>query len=1086
MSEQAQAPQSARQLSARNHQENALRWVIPTGIFGVVLVILFYAGLYLRTGVWQMAGVMVAGGVSLGCLGYGYRLYRRREFDRSSYWVLSSMMSFMAVGELLSAGTTLYRLVFGSAILVLGGDLLLPGRWRIWGGLTIGFIGYIALVNVWQPFERFSSYTTGSINLAGLVLVALAIIAILLRVVFFALHAATLRNRLRIAFMVVALIPGLVIVGVSIYSGVQSAEQQVGEQLMAAAIYREELITRWVDELAVDIMIEARRDVTNTQRLLTPGTAATMRAAATRVQRQYFAESLTLRESFGVLLLLDASGQVVVATDPGAVGTTYFHIANLPRTEEAAVYVIEYSSSLRETAIGAAYPIFAADGRQLLGYMVGETPLYYLMEWMSLEAGMGQTGESYLVNASSYLLLTPLRSGVQIPTVTTEGVRLARQDRSYGLAQYLNYDREPVIGAYRWLPRLEVVLLAEAQLSEAYQAIIFTTLTNLGVMLGSVLLAWLAATMVTRSIADPMAQFAETALQIAQGDLTRVVDAERDDEIGTLARAFNQMTGQLRAVIDGLEARVAERTADLERRSAQLEASARVSRQAASIRDVDELLNVTVRQISEQFGFYHAGLFLVDEPRKYAVLRAASSAGGQAMLARGHRLQVGQVGIVGDVAATGRARIALDVGEDAHFFNNPDLPETHSEMGLPLQVRDEVIGVLDVQSTEREAFSQADVTYLQTMADQVALAIDNARLLAETERRLQEISHLLRAQSREGWQQMVQERPTWGYVYDGGKVRPQDPESLTAFNPQLEVPLHGRGEVIGALKVALPERVPSADEVDLATAIVEQAGQALESARLFSETQTALEEVGVLYRGSQAIGAAGSPDEVLMAFVNYLVAPAIDRCVLALIEPDSPEDALMVRVEAAWDRVAQESLAVGNRWNARQMPIIAQLRDQPLAITDVTTASQLDAVTRHTFTQILHIRAVLAVPLLAAGQLLGWLLVETQDQPYEFGEREIRLYRSLADQAAVVLRSLRLLDEATQRAAREQRIAEITAQVRASTDINTILRTSIRELGRVLAASVGEIRLDLGETPRLPQTGPLDAVETSAGGEVRG
>ena len=203
-----------------------------------------------------------------------------------------------------------------------------------------------------------------------------------------------------------------------------------------------------------------------------------------------------------------------------------------------------------------------------------------------------------------------------------------------------------------------------------------------------------------------------------------------------------------------------------------MEASAQVARQAAAIRDVKELVNATVHLISEEFGFYHAGLFLLDETKTYAVLKAASSEGGQRMLARSHQLKVGEEGIVGYVAATGRSRIALDVGEDAVFFNNPDLPLTRSEIALPLKIRGEVIGVLDVQSTEAGAFSENDAAILQTMADQVALAIENARLVEQTQANVHELNILLGQYSREEWRRLTRERPTWGYAYDGIEVLP--------------------------------------------------------------------------------------------------------------------------------------------------------------------------------------------------------------------------------------------------------------------------------------------------------------------------
>lgn len=202
-------------------------------------------------------------------------------------------------------------------------------------------------------------------------------------------------------------------------------------------------------------------------------------------------------------------------------------------------------------------------------------------------------------------------------------------------------------------------------------------------------------------------------------------------------------------------------------------------------------------------------------------------------------MKVGEVGIVGYVAGSGQPRVALDVGEDAVFFDNPDLPLTRSEMALPLKVRDHLIGVLDVQSTEAAAFTDEDVAILQTMADQVALAIENARLLEEAEERLQEVDLLLGRQGREGWARLAAEQPRWGYTYDGVEVVPRHTARVAdgEAEPQLTVPLQVRGEVFGHLALALPDQSLTPDAAALAQAIANQASMALENARLYQDTQ---------------------------------------------------------------------------------------------------------------------------------------------------------------------------------------------------------------------------------------------------------
>jgi PAS domain S-box-containing protein len=168
----------------------------------------------------------------------------------------------------------------------------------------------------------------------------------------------------------------------------------------------------------------------------------------------------------------------------------------------------------------------------------------------------------------------------------------------------------------------------------------------------------------------------------------------------------------------------------LQRRNMHLLASSEVARAATQIHDSQEVLTRCVDLIQTHFGFYYAAIFLIDEAGEWAVLRAATGEAGQKLLDNKHKLSVGSQSMVGWVTANNAARIALDVGEEAIRFDNPVLPKTRSEMALPLRVRNDVIGALDVQSTLLNAFSEEDVQTVQMMADQVAIAIDNARMFA--------------------------------------------------------------------------------------------------------------------------------------------------------------------------------------------------------------------------------------------------------------------------------------------------------------------------------------------------------------------
>jgi GAF domain-containing protein len=379
--------------------------------------------------------------------------------------------------------------------------------------------------------------------------------------------------------------------------------------------------------------------------------------------------------------------------------------------------------------------------------------------------------------------------------------------------------------------------IAETRLATRRVLIVVPTMT-----VAVILAAVGAAVVALRAVVTGVRLLSDSAGQLAAGRLETRAPEQGLEEFRFLARTFNNMAAELQQLYTGLERLVAQRTADLARRTAQLEAAATVARGAAEIRDMDTLLNETVRLISDRFGFYHAGIFLVDEAGEYAVLRAASSEGGQRMLARGHRLAVGKVGIVGYVAGTGKPRIALDVGADAVFFDNPDLPLTRSEMALPLRVGERVIGVLDVQSVEPAAFTDEDVSVLQTLADQVALAIENARLLEESRRALEELERLYGGRAREAWQVWAALRPA-AYRYTGVDVEPLPaPVPLTGEGDgrQLAVPIRLWGQAIGTVLLKRTEEQPpwSPEERRLAEEMGEQIALALENARLIAETES--------------------------------------------------------------------------------------------------------------------------------------------------------------------------------------------------------------------------------------------------------
>ncbi len=430
--------------------------------------------------------------------------------------------------------------------------------------------------------------------------------------------------------------------------------------------------------------------------------------------------------------------------------------------------------------------------------------------------------------------------------------------------------------------------ISAKSLVDAERNVLFTTIIFLALALPVFAgVGWLLG----RRFARPIVQLNEGVNRITSGELNYVVKVKSGDEVEALANSFNVMTGKLNELVNNLESIVDERTNNLIAKTSELEEASRkmqnrasqltavsvVARSVTTMRDVNQLLPSVAEIINKQFGFYHVGIFLNDQVNQYTVLRAANSDGGKKMLSQGHRLRIGQVGIVGNVASTGKPRIALDTGEDAVFFNNPNLPETKSEMALPLKVGDQIIGVLDVQSTESAAFKSEDVEILSILADQVSIAIDNARLFEEAQKSTADAQSALRQYTRADWTTLQKTRKNPGYRYTFKGVEPLernargDEQVSVSEKSLVRIPITIHDEQIGSLGLALPpSKVLSEDEMDIAKAIAERVALSVENARLFEETSSRAEREKTVAQISNKIRSTNDPELMIQTALQEL------------------------------------------------------------------------------------------------------------------------------------------------------------------------------------------------------------------------
>jgi signal transduction histidine kinase/DNA-binding response OmpR family regulator len=716
------------------------------------------------------------------------------------------------------------------------------------------------------------------------------------------------------------------------------------------------------------------------------------------------------------------------------------------------------------------------------------------------------------------------------------------------------------------------------------------------------------------------------------------------------AAALQQSNRELTSIGTSLEERITERTA-------QLTVSAEVARAVSSILDPDELLRRVTLLIVERFNLYYAAAFLVDDDAEFAVLREATGKAGRVLKDRGHKLEITGPSMVGMAIATHRPRIVQDVDAETLRFANPLLTETKSEVALPLIIGDQAIGALDVQSTRAAAFDESTVLVLQGLADQIAIAINNARqyqlaqsearqatvlyeasrlgsfmgedligiahklfdsiagvasfdswlaatydaetdrmniiaishlglpngevpleqvrqlsenandpltlairsrqpvvitdpendprvahvpfalrkelhivcvpamlgsrvtgvislrrvsgetkisareiqlteavaaqfavaienrrLLEQSQKSVEEMNRLMRLYMHEGWSNFSQSRGTDRLRQE--YLRPDapllKPEVLDQIDEAVShatatsnvkpinvdghsvvsVPIELRGEVFGALTMQdTSDRQWTDDELATLQAVAAQVAQSLESARLLQESEVSLQETMGLYQASRGIAAAQTPAEVLQSISDSIITPEIDRIVMALILPDSPKDNLTAEVAAAWERGVETPTVIGDHWAAAQIPLISPQLIEPIVANDVATAANLDPISRHIFANVSKVKSMAVLPLQAGGGLLGWLMIETLRQNYNFGEAEIRRYRTLAGQAAVALENRRLFQDVQERVNQLTILTRIGRRLASTLDLDEILSSVIEESFNATDATHGGIFL---------------------------
>lgn len=546
------------------------------------------------------------------------------------------------------------------------------------------------------------------------------------------LQSMSLQTRLLVTSILLVLIPALITTTISTYISSQGLTNGAYEQLESVATLKENQIRTWLNTLqtSLDLIFVNQQSIQLVTTVVDQAEEGDTEAFLDKSKLRFDLERYTgLSGYFTEIFIMNTDGVVLLSTIEDQEGKIFSN-QNFFTEGIKGPYVNPpvYEPAFSNYSIIISQPLVVRNGRTI-GVLAGRVNLSTLNSIMSERAGLGETGETYLVNAN-FAALTNLRFQETIlgkTYIQTDGAAQAIQTQSNGREIYNDYRNTSVLGVYHWIPELKSAVLAEQDESEALQSSSELFRANLIVALLTIIIASVVAFIITRQISTPITKLANAADNISHGNLDIEVNVNRGDEIGVLATSFNLMTSRLRDMVLTLEQRVTDRTKALS-------IATEVSRRLSTILDEKQLVTEVVEQVQTAYNYYHGQIYLLDESGKTLVLAGATGEGGNALLDKKHSLSIEQ-GLVGRSARTKSAVLVPDTSKDPEWLPNPLLPDTKAEIAIPILLGETLVGVLDMQDDVAGEIFPEDIEYLTAIANQTAIALQNARSLTQAQKK---------------------------------------------------------------------------------------------------------------------------------------------------------------------------------------------------------------------------------------------------------------------------------------------------------------------------------------------------------------
>jgi HAMP domain-containing protein len=545
-----------------------------------------------------------------------------------------------------------------------------------------------------------------------------------------------LGRRFAIILLPLVLIP-LLAMGIGAYLRSRTLlRDQAASQMTSAAQAQISVLQEWAGEREQRLQLGSQRSALLSavdDLLNAPANSTRFRSAHEAALTEL--SDLQTRQGqvlFSDLLIARTDGTVLASTEPDWEGqaSPFLAMDSFPVEELHSHPVYNDATIAPDSLAILSHAPLRAGGSQTAAMLIGvnaDARLASLFEDMQIF--WEQRGIYRVERGRTFALLSPdviiqLERYGTAPTATS-GVRhpifSEMGEITSGTMEYINVSGDLVLAAYEWIPDWAMGIVAELPQEDIFAEINSLAPFSIALIGGTTIVTLVLVAFVANRLLRPLGTLSQAAEQLASGDWDSRVETDRDDEIGALAFNFNTMADELSNVYRSLESRVDERTR-------QIRTASEVARAVISTPSLEDLLRRAVELLQQQFNYDHVSIFLLDDNRSSAVLRAATGEVGDALRAQGFSIPLNPTNIIGWVATNNQPRLISDVKPNEITARGDLMTSTRSELAVPLQIAGRVLGAINVQSFAPDAFRPQDIEILQTLSDQLSAAIQNARL----------------------------------------------------------------------------------------------------------------------------------------------------------------------------------------------------------------------------------------------------------------------------------------------------------------------------------------------------------------------